>query len=111
MKIQSIRAKRARQYTPCDDCPGEESPTCCMYEGTGPDLIGKGDGRGSNEEKQFYTIAEVLNCLNITQPQLSSKLLLFNIETRHLPGSKQDYISARDLEQMERSQETGLLHD
>jgi hypothetical protein len=57
----------------------------------------------SDQEKRFYTVAEVLNRLNITRPRLSRKLLLFNIETRHLPGSSQEYIAARDVELIERS--------
>jgi hypothetical protein len=57
----------------------------------------------SDQDKRFYTVAEVLNRLNITQSRLSRKLLLFNIETRHLPGSNQEYIAARDLELIERS--------
>jgi hypothetical protein len=61
--------------------------------------------------KRFYTVAEVLNRLNITQSRLSRKLLLFNIETRHLPGSRQEYLLACDLERIERHQESGLLHD
>jgi hypothetical protein len=57
----------------------------------------------SDQEKRFYTVAEVLNRLNITQSRLSRKLLLFNIETRKLPGSNQDYLAARDVELIERS--------
>lgn len=57
----------------------------------------------SDQEKRFYTVAEVMNRLNITQSRLSRKLLLFNIETRHLPGSNQEYIAARDVEMIERS--------
>jgi hypothetical protein len=57
----------------------------------------------SDQEKRFYTVAEVLNRFNITQSRLSRKMLLFNIETRHLPGSNQEYIAARDVELIERS--------
>jgi hypothetical protein len=65
-----------------------------------------------NNEKRFYTVAEVLNRLNITRARLAQKLLLFNIETRHLPGSDQEYISARDVELIERNiNEPGLLYD
>lgn len=57
---------------------------------------------GENE-KRFYTIAEVLNRLNITQSRLARKLTLFNIEIKRLPGSSQEYIAARDVETLERS--------
>ncbi len=55
----------------------------------------------SDNEKRFYTVAEVLNRLNITPSRLARKLTLFNIETRHLPGSDQEYIAARDVEVLE----------
>jgi hypothetical protein len=66
----------------------------------------------TENDKRFYTIAEVLNRLNITQSRLARKLLLFNMETRHLPGSNQEYLAARDVERIEQSiREPNLYHD
>jgi hypothetical protein len=65
----------------------------------------------STSDKMFYTVAEVLNRLNITHRQLSRKLLALNIEIRHLPGSNREYIAARDVERIEQNQKSGLFND
>ena len=56
----------------------------------------------NKQDKMFYTIAEAIEYLHITENVLSRKLILFNMETRKLPGSKKDYIEARNVMLIER---------
>ena len=55
----------------------------------------------NQDEKMWYTVAEAQEYLHITETVLWRKILFLNIEARKLPGSKKDYISARDVKLIE----------
>lgn len=56
----------------------------------------------NDQDKRFYTVAEAIKYLHTTENVLSRKLILFNMETRKLPGSNKDYIEARNVMLIER---------
>jgi hypothetical protein len=53
--------------------------------------------------KAYYSVSEVLQHLNITVDTLRHWVHIYNIETKSLPGSKEEHISASDVRTIEES--------
>jgi len=61
----------------------------------------------NDQEKMWYTIEEALNYLHLEEPVFWRKMILFNFETRTLPGMKGSFISKHDLLFIEQCIHTG----
>ena len=52
---------------------------------------------------KYYTLAEVQAKLQIASTVLYRKINVLNIEIRRLPGSRDEYLTASDVQLVERS--------
>ena len=53
------------------------------------------------DEKAYYTIYEVRMRLDLTIDEMQRLIRLHNIETRQLPGSREEHISLSDVQMLE----------
>jgi len=57
----------------------------------------------SQQSKMWYSLEEVLVYLAIDERTLYKKLLLYNFESRTLPGMKGEYLSRKDVEYLKQN--------
>jgi|SRR5579859_2134958 len=56
----------------------------------------------ANDEKMWYSLKEAAEYLHIDQSVLQRKLMGLNVGTRTLPGEKGEFLSRRDVIDIER---------
>ena len=55
----------------------------------------------ANDEKMWYSLKEAAEYLRMEQVVLQRKIIGLNFETRTLPGERDEFISKRDVMDME----------